>query len=76
MQEQSLENFLHIIKSATLFGMPKLLACCEYYIVLTSMIPSPHRVLRARRLREQQLCCSWGHIAEGLCMTIDNLTDP
>ena len=71
-----MDSFLHLMKSATLFGMPKLLACCEYYVVFTSLTTSHQHMLKALCLREQQLSCSWSHIAEGLCTAFHKLIDP
>ena len=76
MQDQNADSIMHIMKSATLCGMPKLLACCEYWVVVDALTKAPQHVgLRARCLSEQQLCCSWSHIAEGLCLAFHNHYD-
>ena len=66
MQDQELEGFMHIMKCATLFVMPKLLACCEYHVALTSLQTPQQGVLVERCWSEQLLAHSWGCIAEGI----------
>lgn len=72
LQDQEDDVFLHIMKCATLYDMPKLLACCEYYVALSSL-RSSHTVLRARCLSEQLLIRSWSHIAVSFCMAFQSL---
>lgn len=73
---------MHTMKCATLYGMPKLLACCEYYIVLgssslqTTMVATGTptcTVLKARCLSEPMLRRSWSHIAECFCFAFRRL---
>ena len=77
LQDQGYDIFLHTVKCASLFGMPKLLACCEYYIALESLQTS-HTLLMTRStscLSKELLGCSSIRIAEGFCMAFKGLAD-
>ncbi len=76
--EMDLESFLHTMKCATLYGMPKLLACCEYYIALSSsgLQPTPNSaLLRARCLSEPLLRRSSSRIAESFGIAFVSLAE-
>ena len=66
VQDQKPEDFLHIMKSASLYGMPQLLACCEYYLALSTLTAS-HADVRAQCAAEPLLVRSWHRIAEAFC---------
>ncbi|CAL5225856.1 g8639 [Coccomyxa viridis] len=34
LEDQDFDKFINIMTSAALFGMPKVLACCEYYVAV------------------------------------------
>ena len=66
MQDQDMEKCMQAMQSATLYGMPKLLACCEYSVALTAL-QSPQQGLLIERCRSEQLLArSWVCIAEGI----------
>lgn len=76
--EMDVEGFLYTMKCATLYGMPKLLACCEYYIALSSsgLQPTTNAVaLRVRCLSEPLLRRSSSRIAEGFCIAFQGLAE-
>ena len=73
MQDQELESFLHIMKCATVFGMPKLLAYCEYHMALVSLQSPQQGVLIKRCWSEQLSARSLGCIAEGICRAFSGL---
>ena len=58
---------------AALFGMPKLLACCEYNIAL-SALAGTQADLRARCENDQVLVGSWTRIAKGFCRALQCAT--
>ncbi len=64
---------MRIMKSAALCGMPKLLACCEHWVVLDALKSSQNVALRGPCLKEEQLSQSWSHIAEGSVMAFHNV---
>ena len=62
MQDKSINEFVHIMKCANAFGMPKLLACCGHHIAVyldTSFEPGPSALLPT-------WMCSMLRIAGGL----------
>ena len=72
MQDQDQDVFFHNMTSATLFQMPKLLACYEYYVALHSVDGSrPGLIVQCAS--EQQLSRSWPRIAKGICMAFQSL---
>ena len=75
LQDQKPEDFLNIMKGASLFGMPKLLACCEYYVAL-STLAGAHGGLTAQCETEQLLARSWARIAKGFCKALQGAVAP
>ena len=73
MQDQELESFLHIMKCATVFGMPKLLPYCEYHMALVSLQSPQQGVLIKQCWSEQLSARSLGCIAEGICRAFSGL---
>ena len=65
LQVQSFDSFHDLMKSAALFGMPKLLACCEHHVAFTSNIASFEQ-LRDLCRKEPLLDRSQGRINKGL----------
>ena len=61
------------MKLATLFGMPQLLACCEYYIAIHA-IREPHAELTARCAAEKLLNRSWARIAHAFSAALQGFT--
>ena len=73
MQDQKPDTFLQIMKCAAIFGMPKLLACCEYRIAL-SCLETSHVALTSLCASDLLLAHSWTRIAKGLGMAIEGLS--
>ena len=63
------------MKSASLYSMPKLLACCEYRVAL-SAVSTLHSKLRALCAKEPLLAGSWSRIAEAFAITIYRVNGP
>ncbi len=74
MQVQKPGSFMNIMESASLFGMPKLLACCEYNILIKPAKTS-RRELMARCDSEPLLARSSAHIAEGYRKQVHGLLE-
>ncbi len=78
LQDQDFDKFINIMTSAALFGMPKVLACCEYYVAVDTykeahMGLATQTELGARCSREELLDCSRGRIGDGLAIAIHGM---
>ena len=72
LQDQEVNVILNGIQSATLYRMPKLLACYEYHIT-QELLSNPQSAVVTQCMNEQLLSRSWAHIAQGLSMAFNNL---
>ena len=78
---------MHTMMCAVLYDMPKLLACCEYYIAVRSSGLHSNKVVATETFDPSgavlRLCCSsepmfmrsYTHVAEAFCMAFERLAD-
>lgn len=75
LQDQKTGSFMGIMKCASLYSMPKLLACCEYNVAI-SAVDTLDSELRERCASEPLLACSWARIAKAFAITIYRVNGP
>ena len=73
LQDLKPDVFLHTMRSAALYNMPKLLACCEHHVVTVSV--GRDMTLERQCRTEQLLFHSYSRIAMALVMSLGSSVD-